>query len=529
MAKVEWESWGRAAFDRAASEKKPLFLDLQARWSSLSRNLEAVYDDGHLSRILSRAFVPLRVDRDLRPDIAARYGQNGAYSVVITVEGEIISTPDFRTPAELAEALLNISTGYKPKGAAKPKEGPVWTGAVGTVSEGKLDPALPGKTLSDLKSGAEEITCIDCLEFLLFAALDMKDSGARTLLIARLTEIAQGPMADLRAGGFARAEEGKRLGFNSRLTRLYWDAYSLSGLDIFREVASKTQAFIMRELYDPAAGAFRNSSHSREIFYTDTNAMAVLALLKSAAFAGGARPLEISKQALAFLTKLYDGTRGMGHAWIGRSAVFGLLADNAWMVLALTESFLVTGSKPHREFADAITKFLFQELWDREKGGFLDRVTVPNDIDALRNPIIIPGDNAVAFESLWRLQELKGNPNYRRWLEWGLKRLASECRGACAHAPFARVQEMFSRGRLDLELVGRLQEGRTKEFLWALQQHYLPRKIVSFVDPDDQDYILAHKLQAKSYPRLFGCIALKRKTDLDDPTKVGQLIESLYE
>ena len=105
--------------------------------------------------------------------------------------------------------------------------------------------------------------------------------------------------------------------------------------------------------------------------------------------------------------------------------------------------------------------------------------------------------------------------------------MTGEIVDTCAAAPFARLQEMFSRGRMDLELVGRLQESRTKAFLWVLQRHYLPRKIVSFVDPDDQDYIQAHKLQADSYPRLFGCIDLRRKADVDDPEKIDDLLKEL--
>jgi hypothetical protein len=62
----------------------------------------------------------------------------------------------------------------------------------------------------------------------------------------------------------------------------------------------------------------------------------------------------------------------------------------------------------------------------------------------------------------------------------------------------------------------------------ALRRHYLPRAIVSFVDPDDQDYILAHKLTADSYPRLFGCGRdLRRLADAGDEAAVALVVSAV--
>jgi len=93
---------------------------------------------------------------------------------------------------------------------------------------------------------------------------------------------------------------------------------------------------------------------------------------------------------------------------------------------------------------------------------------------------------------------------------------------------FARVQDMLARGRMDLELVGRMDDPRTEELLTAVNRLYLPRKIVSFVDPDDQDYILAHRLEAESYPRLFACAAdLRPIASAERPQDVPAAIAAL--
>ncbi len=352
---MAWETWGPAAFERALSARKPVFLDLHSRWSSLSRTLGEVYSEGDLRRILTEGFVPVRVDRDLRPDIAARYGRSGNAAAVLSGNGDLIENPSFVSAQQLAETLLRVSSRYRPDDKApEPAAKPVWTGAVGPAGKTELDPQWPARVLSEIKAVGGPLACPNCLEYLLFAGVDLKDAEARAQFLARLSEIAQGPMWDSKAGGFSRSGEEKHLGLNARLARLYWDAYSLTGLELFREAAHKTQSFLMRDLYDPSVGAFRNSTRSRDVFYTDTNAMVVLALLKSAAFSGGERSLAIAKQTIAFLTKQYDTGRGMGHASAETGEVFGLLGANAWMMLALTESFLVTGSRPLRELANAI-------------------------------------------------------------------------------------------------------------------------------------------------------------------------------
>ncbi|MBI3566099.1 MAG: hypothetical protein HY079_12950, partial [Elusimicrobia bacterium] len=233
----------------------------------------------------------------------------------------------------------------------------------------------------------------------------------------------------------------------------------------------------------------------------------------------------------AFLqTRLYDPLLGLVHAsGGGEEAVHGLLGDAAWTALASTEAYLATGDKRHREFADGLLRFLFQELWERDGGGFLDRVPRPDDPAILREPRLDPALNAVSLEVCWRMHHLKGNMNYRRWLDWGLRGAWPAAAGDPARlAGLARIADMQARGRADFELIGRLGEPRAMGLLAALRRQSLPRALVSFVDPDDQDYILAHKLTADSYPRLFGCGSdLRRLADAAAPEGVPAVVAAV--
>ena len=80
---------------------------------------------------------------------------------------------------------------------------------------------------------------------------------------------------------------------------------------------------------------------------------------------------------------------------------------------------------------------------------------------------------------------LKRNANYKKWVEWGLRHLVPKAQAQGCPAALARIVDIVGRGRLDLELVGKVGDSKTDAFLTAIHQHYLPRKIISFVDPDD--------------------------------------------
>lgn len=528
MTRIRWEDWGVSPFSRARLEKKAVLLRVESKVFDSSRQWAESFER---PEVISAAadLVCVRVDADDRPGIAARYGLGAA---ILSADGEVMGRIAEDGAAALALAL-STARAQPQQARASEAAAPVWTGAVGPKdTDPELDFSWPLQALPGvLAMKPEAWPCIDCLEFLLYASCEWKDGPALKSLVAALSGLAEGPLWDRKSGGFSPARAQKSLAPNARLARLYWDAFSLTRNELFSRTASQTVGWMTRELFDPARGAFLNvrASESGNRMYADGNAIAALALFKASAFENDKKHLEAANHILVFLTQLFDPRRGLAHFWDdGRASVYGLLGDQAWSCLAFTEAFLMAGNKPHREFADVLLRNLFQENWQRDHGGFLDRVPSPDDFGALKQPRLPVDLNAVAFEAAWRLNELKGNANYRRWVEWGLKHLVPRSKGdACLAAPLARVMDMVRKGRVDLELVGRIGDGRTDGFLTALHQHYLPRKIISFVDPDDQDYLMAHKLQADTYPRLFGCVQLRPKINVDRPEDVPKLLESL--
>ncbi|HVZ82187.1 MAG TPA: thioredoxin domain-containing protein [Terracidiphilus sp.] len=71
---VQWNPWGEAAFARAQAENKPILLDIGAVWCHWCHVMDREsYEDAEIARILNDNFVAVKVDRDERPDVDARY------------------------------------------------------------------------------------------------------------------------------------------------------------------------------------------------------------------------------------------------------------------------------------------------------------------------------------------------------------------------------------------------------------------------------------------------------------------------
>jgi hypothetical protein len=71
---VQWQPWGEAAFARAQAEDKPILLDIGAVWCHWCHVMDGEsYEDPEIAALINEHFVAVKVDRDERPDVDARY------------------------------------------------------------------------------------------------------------------------------------------------------------------------------------------------------------------------------------------------------------------------------------------------------------------------------------------------------------------------------------------------------------------------------------------------------------------------
>ncbi len=95
---TQWQQWGPEAFARAKAEDKPILLDIGAVWCHWCHVMDREsYESAEIAAILNAHFIPVKVDRDERPDVDARYqaavaaisGQGGwPLTVFLTPEGK---------------------------------------------------------------------------------------------------------------------------------------------------------------------------------------------------------------------------------------------------------------------------------------------------------------------------------------------------------------------------------------------------------------------------------------------------------
>jgi uncharacterized protein YyaL (SSP411 family) len=71
---VDWHAWGEEAFEKARSEEKPIFLSVgysTCHWCHVMERES--FENEETARVLNESFVPVKVDREERPDVDRVY------------------------------------------------------------------------------------------------------------------------------------------------------------------------------------------------------------------------------------------------------------------------------------------------------------------------------------------------------------------------------------------------------------------------------------------------------------------------
>jgi uncharacterized protein YyaL (SSP411 family) len=105
---IDWHPWGPEAFERARESGRPVLLDVGAVWCHWCHVMDhESYEDEATAEILNREWVCIKVDRDERPDVDARYqraaqaltGQGGwPLTAFLTPTGEVFYAGTYFPP-----------------------------------------------------------------------------------------------------------------------------------------------------------------------------------------------------------------------------------------------------------------------------------------------------------------------------------------------------------------------------------------------------------------------------------------------
>ena len=290
---IHWYPWGTEAFSAAASADKPILLDIGAVWCHWCHVMDGEsYENPDLSAFLNEHFVCIKVDRDERPDVDARYQravqtltQQGGWPLTafLTPSGEVFFGGTYFPPDDRFGRPGFRSVLASILGAYRDRRDQVQTQAqaISRIIEENLDESAPGEVAPDMVDDAVEqmVRVFDpvnggfgsqpkfphpgTLTLLLHRWHDQPSDRIRTLVERTLQGMARGGMYDQLGGGFHRYSVDARwivphfekMSYdNSELLKVYLASHALFGTEEYAEVARGIVGWVREVMADPEGG-----------------------------------------------------------------------------------------------------------------------------------------------------------------------------------------------------------------------------------------------------------------------------------
>ncbi|MFB6101312.1 MAG: thioredoxin domain-containing protein [Haloplanus sp.] len=296
---VNWQPWDEEALDAAREHDVPIFLSVgyaACHWCHVMESES--FQDEEVASVLNEQFVPIKVDREERPDVDRVYqticqlvsgGGGWPLSVFLTPEGKpfYVGTYFPREPQRgrpgFLQLLQDISRSWQEDRDEIENRADQWTTAITDELEstpenpgdppesGVLDTATAAavrsadRTHGGFGSGGPKFPQPRRLDLLLRSAILDGDDAAREVAVETLDAMAAGGLYDHVGGGFHRYATDrewtvphfeKMLYDNAELPRVYLLAAQATGNDQYARVAMETISFLERELRHPDGGFF---------------------------------------------------------------------------------------------------------------------------------------------------------------------------------------------------------------------------------------------------------------------------------
>jgi uncharacterized protein YyaL (SSP411 family) len=306
---INWQEWGEPAFAKARAEGKPILLDVGAVWCHWCHVIDREsYENPALAAIINEHYIPVKVDRDERPDVDSRYqaavsamtGQGGwPLTAFLTPEGKPFFGGTYFPPEDamgrpgFRRILLGVAEAFRTKREEVDKTAKAIEEAVSHAeafegARADFDPtavdAMVGAIVRmfDLRNGgfgqSPKFPHAAAIDLLLERYQSTKEPALLTVVEKTLEKMAQGGVYDQLAGGFHRYSVDERwlvphfekMSYdNSELLKNYLHGYQVTGRALFRETAEGIIAWTNEVLSDQKNGGFFGSQDADQTLDDD--------------------------------------------------------------------------------------------------------------------------------------------------------------------------------------------------------------------------------------------------------------------
>lgn len=293
---VDWYPWGEEALRAAREQDKPILLSIgysTCHWCHVMEHES--FENGEIAKLMNKNFINIKVDREERPDLDAIYmdfvqmttGSGGwPLTVFLTPDqapflgGTYFPPEDQYGRPGFKRLLQHVSEVYRARREELERE------------REKIIQSLQRTTRLDTREGEPKESLLReayhrllqifdgrhggfgtapkfpnsmALAFLLRYYRRTKSDAALDMVNLSLTQMARGGIYDQLGGGFHRYSVDDRwlaphfekmLYDNALLSRIYLEAYQVTGNAYYRQIVQEALAYVQREMCDPSGGFY---------------------------------------------------------------------------------------------------------------------------------------------------------------------------------------------------------------------------------------------------------------------------------
>jgi uncharacterized protein YyaL (SSP411 family) len=540
---VAWRPWGDEAVEAARREDKPLLVSIgyaSCHWCHVMAHES--FEDEATARFLNEHFVPVKVDREERPDLDEIYmtamhlmtGRGGwPLNVFLTPDlkpfyGGTYWPPVERLGPSFRRVLESVARAYRDNRAGVEASAEDVAIALARALDvrpagGVPDDRLIGRAAAALRArfdaawggfgGAPKFPQPTVLRLLLAGARRTGSHEDIDMVTATLDAMARGGVYDQLGGGFHRYSVDARwrvphfekmLYDNALLAVAYLEAFQAAGRPLHARVARETLDWMLREMRDAGGGlhsaldADTDGEEGRFYVWTRDEVDAVL---------GDEAYRRAAADVAHFIRRRMiapDG--GLLHAFRGgRAHTPGMLDDYAYVLAGLVDLYEAAFDPAVLAEAVRLAGEMLRRFAARGGGLYQTQAAQPHLLTRIQRATdgATPSGAGTAAHALLRLAALTGRQDFADRARDVLAATGGDVASEPAASAAMLLALDFALGPVtQVAIIGPHDERGTQGLLAAVRGRYRPRTVVAWGDPAAADFDF--DLAAASVPWLAG-------------------------